>query len=106
MQKEPHRRPTFAQVLQATRQDAAERAWDRAEMASALRHAAIAKGRFRVAHRLGEVKHGCIVRAMELAKARVRVRTHSVRGMRLWSIKLLRRALYLPLSMQLPVSAF
>lgn len=49
-------RLTFREVLEMTRESAAESAWSRAEQASRLRHLVIAQHRFRAARVLGEIK--------------------------------------------------
>jgi hypothetical protein len=51
---------TFRQILTTTREAAAISAWDRAQYASTLRHAAVARGNRRAARRLAEIKHEAI----------------------------------------------
>lgn len=59
-------RKTFCQILTDLRHDAAETAWQRAVLASRLRHVAANSGRRRAARRLGEIKQRAIERVIEL----------------------------------------
>ncbi len=97
-------RKTFAEILCAARQPAAESFWRRGEFTSTVRHALHAQGEFRAAHRVGDMKADCVQRAIELTTKPVRIRTHSVNGRRYWSVQFKAdkwRALHLPMSVPL-----
>lgn len=66
MAKRRTRGRTFRQMVSDLRRDAAEIAWQRAVLASRLRHVAARSGRRRAARRLGEIKHRAIERVVEL----------------------------------------
>jgi len=58
---------TFNQILDVTKRPAAEAAWERARVASRLRHAAVKSGRHIAARKLAEIKLEAIKSAMRLA---------------------------------------
>ena len=66
-------RQTFHQILEASRVEAATAAWDRARVASRLRHGLAAMGRGRAARLMGELKDRCLTRAAEILPGEVRV---------------------------------
>ena len=53
-------RATFRGILDASRQEAAAAAWERAQVASRLRHGAAARGNWRDARRLAQIKRDAI----------------------------------------------
>jgi hypothetical protein len=53
-------RATFRDILDASRQEAAASAWERAQVASRLRHDAAARGNWRDARRLAQIKRDAI----------------------------------------------
>lgn len=60
-------RTTFAEVREEVRVGNARRAFERAQVASCLRHSLAAMGRHRQARRLGEIKGAAVARACEIA---------------------------------------
>lgn len=66
-------RMTFREIVDETRTEAAGRAWDRARLASRIRHAIRDSGRIRGTYALGELKRAAISRAIELAPDRILV---------------------------------
>lgn len=67
------RQQTFAVICEAARGEGAQHAWNRARLASGLRHAAVAQRRHETAKRLGELKARSILRALDLAADCLRV---------------------------------
>ena len=55
-----HHRTTFREILEASREEAAFSAWERARTASRLRHAAQTCGNWRAARRLSQIKRDAI----------------------------------------------
>ncbi len=67
------KRRTFNQILESSRVEAATAAWDRARVASRLRHGLAAMGRGRAARMMGELKDRCLTRTVEILPGEVRV---------------------------------
>jgi hypothetical protein len=66
-------RQTFRQILQESRVEAATAAWDRARVASRLRHDLAATGSRLAARLMGELKARCVARVAEILPVEVRV---------------------------------
>jgi hypothetical protein len=66
-------RINFRQIVEASRVDAAEAAWERAKLASRLRHLESGVGRRRNANRLADSKLQAIRLAMSLAPEQISV---------------------------------
>lgn len=66
-------RTTFREIVEASRVDAAEAAWERAKTASRLRHFERGTGRYRDAQRLADFKAQAIRLAMSLAPEQISV---------------------------------
>jgi hypothetical protein len=66
-------RQTFSQILEASRVQAATAAWDRARLASRLRHYFVAMGKGRSGRMMGQLKNRCLTRAAEILPNEVRV---------------------------------
>jgi hypothetical protein len=66
-------RKTFRQTLNETVTDAAEAAWNRAKLASQLRHVAQSQGRRGAARGLAQVKRAAIWQALRLQTGVVRL---------------------------------
>jgi hypothetical protein len=104
MARRQSKRLTFRQQLEVLRNEAAERVWQRARVASHLRHAALASGYRRTATALGQVKAHAIQRALDLVPDEivVTIDTHRYVGLQLvrwnghggfhlpWSIELVK----------------
>lgn len=67
-----HRR-TFRQILEQSRTEAATSAWERAKVASRLRHGFATLGNRRAARLMGALKARCLARVAEILPAEVRV---------------------------------
>ena len=67
------RRKTFHDIHQTARQEAAESAWARARLASALRQAAMDQGRYHAAMCFGQIKMMAIDAAISILPERVTV---------------------------------
>lgn len=80
-------RKTFRETVRETAQGSAEAAWDRARLASHLRHAAARQGHRRTARRLGELKREAISRVLRLQPGTVRVTVDSDYHVGLLSIR-------------------
>jgi hypothetical protein len=61
-------RTTFHQIVEGSRVESAVRAWERATLASKLRHAMVKAGRYRSAYVLGEIETKAIERVIELLR--------------------------------------
>ena len=70
-------RKTFQESLRETALASAETAWDRAKLASRLRHAAAHQGHSGTARRLGRLKRDAIRRVLLLQPGTVRVTVDS-----------------------------
>lgn len=66
-------RRTFREIAGESRLVAAERAWERAKLASSLRHHAKDEGRKNASLLLGRIKQAAITQALEVAPEKVRV---------------------------------
>ena len=66
-------RMTFRQIVEESREVAAESAWERAQFASRLRHTVASTGRHRNAQRLAEWKARAIKLALSLLPEQIRV---------------------------------
>lgn len=66
-------RPTFRDLVEQTRKEAAGRAWERAKLASSMRHYAALTGQRRAARALASVKRRAVTRAMSLLPGEIRV---------------------------------
>jgi hypothetical protein len=69
----PQHRLTFRQILGNSRVETATTAWERASVASRLRHGLVSVGHHRGARRLGELKARCLERVVEILPEQVRV---------------------------------
>lgn len=67
------RRPTFRQMFESTRCAAGSAAYNRAVLASQIRHLACGACNFTAARRMGDVKINAALRACELAPEMVRI---------------------------------
>ncbi|HEY3324984.1 MAG TPA: hypothetical protein VGP72_31310 [Planctomycetota bacterium] len=81
-----HGKQTFSSILNTTRDKCAERAWQRARLASQLRHIAADGGRSRAASMLGRIKQRAILRVIALSPVGLRVATDRHRYVGLPSI--------------------
>lgn len=66
-------RPTFRELLEQTRKEAAGLAWERAKLASSMRHYAAVTGQRRAARALASVKRRAVTRAISLLPGTIRV---------------------------------
>jgi hypothetical protein len=66
-------RTVFRDIVDSTRQAAAESAWTRARQASELRHSAVAHGNRRAARKFAEIKKAALVLAACVLPERVAV---------------------------------
>ena len=66
-------RRTFREIVDESRPQAAQQAWERAKTTSAIRHHLRDRRRNSAARHLGRIKHAAISRAIELAPEQVRV---------------------------------
>lgn len=91
------RSETFNYILDHTRVPAARRAWNRARLASQLRHVAASQMRWKSAKALAEVKAQAIHRVVQLAPERVQVSIDNTHQVGMVSIRWGRReGLHLP----------
>ena len=68
-----HRRRTFAQMMEDTRDQAARMAWRRAEWASRLRHVAVAAHDRRAARAASRIKRQAILHVRKLVPSRIQM---------------------------------
>lgn len=98
-------RKTFRETVNETAQASAQAAWDRAKLASRLRHVAAGQGRRRTARLLGDVKREAISRVLRLQPGTVRVTLDSDYHVGLLSIRWLGHGrLHLPANTNLNTS--
>jgi hypothetical protein len=80
-------KPTFAEILEETRDEAARAAWRRAALVSKLRHAAVATGNYRAARAFAAAKVRSMHRAIELAGNQITIVCASDDPVRLYSVR-------------------
>ena len=79
--------PTFNEMFEATRENAARRLWARACTVSRLRHESRAATRWKQARFLGHMKEALIGRVIEIAPEQIQVSTDDKREVDLLSIQ-------------------
>ena len=96
-------RPTFRDLLEQTRKQAAGLAWERAKLASSMRHHAAATGQRGAARALASVKRRAVTRAISLMPRAIRVSVDEDYHVGLLSISWRGHGrLHLPADTQLP----
>src|SRR5207249_4908828 len=80
-------RITFAEWVELERSKATAHAWDKARLASALRHAARASGYRRAARRFAELKVAAVQSVLRLSPDQFKLGLHRVGGHRLVSVR-------------------
>jgi len=83
-----HPRSTFRDILDASRQEAAASAWERAQVASRLRHDAAVRGNWRDARRLAQIKRDAIQLVACILPERLKVTLDSEFQIGLVSVRL------------------
>jgi len=96
-------KPTFRQLVEVNRQDAAEQTWARANAGSAMRHAARWLGKRRQASVLAAMKVRLIKRTIELVPDQVKIAFDDDYMVGLLSVRWMGHGkLHLPATTQLP----
>ncbi len=96
-------KPTFREMVESTRQDAAEQTWARANAVSAMRHAMQKSGKRRQAKALAAMKVRLIKRTIELVPDQVKIAVDHDYMVGLLSIRWKGHGkLHLPATTQLP----
>ena len=67
------RHPTFRDIVETTREIAAESAWQRAQLASRLRHTYVNRGLYRQARQLSVIKQEAIFRAWSILPHQIQI---------------------------------
>lgn len=99
-------RPTFRELLEQTRKAAAGLAWERAKLASSMRHYAAVTGQRRAARALASVKRRAVTRVISLLPGTIRVSVDEDYHVGLLSIGWRGHGrLHLPADTQLPDTA-